>query len=60
MLISFVDTLSQIRMGDVCITFYGMGPRRGQYALFMSKFGLLMHFQLFIIIIFGLFSLIFT
>ena len=38
MLISLVGILSQIRMGAVCITFTGMGPRRGQYAFLMSKF----------------------
>ena len=52
-MISLVGTLSQIRMGDVCITFTGMGSRRGQYALLMSKFGFLTHVCLFIIIIMG-------
>ena len=51
MLISLVGTLSQTRMGEVCITFSGIGPRRSQCALLMSKFRFLMHFQLFIIIL---------
>ena len=36
-LIILVDTLTQIRMGLGCITFPGIGPRRGQYAFLMSK-----------------------
>ena len=36
-LIILVGTLTQIRMGLGCITFPGIGPRRGQYAFLMSK-----------------------
>ena len=37
MLIILVGTLTQLRMGMGCFTFPGMGPRRGQYVLHMSK-----------------------
>ena len=50
-MIILVGTVSQIRMGDVCITFTGMGSRGGKYAILMSKFGFLMHVCLFIIIL---------
>ena len=36
-LIILVGTLTQIRMGLGCITFPGIGPRRGQYAFLVSK-----------------------
>ena len=38
-------------MGLGCITFPGIGPRRGQYAFLMSKSRLLMHFQPLIIVL---------
>ena len=50
-LIILVDTLTQIRMGLGCVTFPGIGPRRGQYAFLMSKSRMLMHFQLLIIVL---------
>ena len=60
MLISYVGMLTQARMGYGrfafhrigvgCITFPGMGPRRGQYTL-MSKSRFFMHFQLSIILL---------
>ena len=50
-LIICVCTLTQIRMGFVCITFPGIGPRRGQYAFFMSKSRMLIHFQQLIIVL---------
>ena len=46
-LVTLVGT--QIRMGQGCITFPGIWPRRGQYAFLMSKSRMLMHFQLLII-----------
>ena len=36
-LIILVGILTQKRMGLGCITFPGIGPRRGQYAFLMSK-----------------------
>ena len=50
-LIILVGTLTQIRMGLDCITFPGIGPRRGQYAFLMSKTRMLMHFQPLIIVL---------
>ena len=50
-LISLVGTLTQIRMGLGCITFPGIGPRRGQYAFLMSKSRMLIHFQPLIIVL---------
>ena len=50
-LIILVGTLTQIRMGLGCITFPGIGLRRGQYAFLMSKSRMLMHFQPFIIVL---------
>ena len=50
-LIILVGTLTQIRMGLGCITFPGIGPRRGQYAFLMSKTRTLMHFQPLIIVL---------
>ena len=44
-LIICVGTLTQIRMGLGCITFPGLGPRRGQYAFPMSKSRMLIYFQ---------------
>ena len=43
-IIILVGTLTQIRMGLGCITFHGIGPRRGQYTFLMSKSRMLMHF----------------
>ena len=51
MLIIFVGILIQIRMGLGCIIFPGMGPKRGQYALLMSKSGFFMHFRPLIIVL---------
>ena len=50
-IIILVGTLTQIRMGLGCITFPGIGPRRGQYAFLMSKSRMLMHFQPLIIVL---------
>ena len=54
-LIILVGTLTQIRMGQGCITFPGIGPRErgrgGQYAFLMSKTRMLMHFQPLIIVL---------
>ena len=50
-LIIYVGTLTQIRMGLGCITFPGIGPRRGQYAFFMSKSRMLIHFKPLIIVL---------
>ena len=50
-LIIFVGTLTQIRMGLGCITFPGLGPRRGQNAFLMSKSRMLIHFQPLIIVL---------
>ena len=50
-LIILVGTLTQVRMGLGCITFPGIGPRRGQYAFLMSKSRMLMHFQPLIIVL---------
>ena len=41
-----VGTLTQIRMGLGCITFPGIGPRRGQYAFIMLKSRILIHIVL--------------
>ena len=43
-LIILVGTLTQIRMVLGCITFPGIGPRRGQYDFLMSKSRMLIHF----------------
>ena len=37
MLISFVDTLTQTRMGVGRVTFPSKGPMRGQYVFHMTK-----------------------
>ena len=50
-LIILVGTLTQIRMGLGCITFPGIGSRRGQYACIMSKTRMLMHLQSLIIVL---------
>ena len=50
-LIILVGTLTQIRMGLGCITFPGIGLRRGQYAFLMSKSRMLIHFQPLIIVL---------
>ena len=50
-LIILVGTLTQIRMGLGCITFPGIGPRRGQYAFLMSKSRMLIRFQPLIIVL---------
>ena len=50
-LIILEGTLTQIRMGLGCITFPGIGQRKGQYAFLMSKSRILMHFQLLIIVL---------
>ena len=52
-LIILVGTLTQIRMGLGCITFPGIGPRRGQYACLLSKTRMLMYmfFQPLIIVL---------
>ena len=50
-LIILVETLTQIRMGPGCITFPGIGPKRGQYAFLMLKTRMLMHFQPLIIVL---------
>ena len=50
-LIILMGALTQIRMGLGCITFPGIGPRRGQYAFLMSKTRMLMHFQPLVIVL---------
>ena len=50
-LIILVGTLTQIKIGLGCITFPGIGPRRGQYAFLVSKTRMLMHFQSLIIVL---------
>ena len=58
-LIISVGTLTQIRMGLSCITFPGIGPRRGQYAFLISKFQIVNAFST-VNYCFGFFSLLFS
>ena len=58
-IIILMGILTQIRMGLGCITFPGIGPRRGQYAFLMSKSRMLIYFHLFKIIVLGFQPLIF-
>ena len=61
MLIILVGTLTKLRMGVGCITFPGMGPRRGQYAFLMSKSRMLYMYAFSTVdFCFGLFKFLFS
>ena len=59
MLIGLVGALTKIRMGEDCITFTDMRPRRGQYALIMSQSRFLNSFST-VNYYFGLISFLFS